>query len=215
MINGKMVSQMGVLVDPTKDRILVQGQPLAEAGHKAYLLFHKPRGVLVTKSDDRGRKTIYDLLPPFYQSVDPAGRLDKESSGVLLLSSDGDFVHSVTHPKFHLPKQYRVTLTKPTKQRESISKRFLEGIPLDPENVLGKAISIQWESPECFQCTLITGYNRQIRRMVSAVGCDVKTLRRVSIGPIQLGDLAPGRFRKLTPREIRLLLKAATKSDRD
>jgi 23S rRNA pseudouridine2605 synthase len=204
MVNGKIIQELGTKIDPSRDQILVNGNPLPEV-RKYYLLFHKPTGYITSRSDERGRTTIYDLLPPKFHAADPAGRLDKESSGALLLSNDGDFLYKVTHPKFHLPKVYRVTVKKPFSQNDA--KKLLEGIMLAPEGKLAKVEQLECEDPFTLKMTLITGYNRQIRRTLETLGYEIEALKRVSIGPIRLGDLKPGKARLLKEKEYRQLLK--------
>lgn len=199
-VNGTRVTEMGVRIHPATDRIQVNGHDLPSE-QKRYLLFHKPKGYITTRFDEKGRPTIYDLLPEFLHNSDPAGRLDKDSTGALILSNDGDFIYRLTHPKFHLPKVYRVTLDKPLTEKDA--QTLLDGVPLSPEGVVAKVEALTVETPTTLTMTLITGYNRQIRRSLEAVGYQVKTLKRLSFGPVRLGDLKPGKTRPLTPPEMR------------
>lgn len=201
-VNGKKVLALGTKLNPERDKVLVQGNPLPR-GEKLYLLFHKPTGYITTRSDERGRQTIYGLLPSEYQTVDPAGRLDKESSGVLILSNDGDFLYRITHPKFHLRKVYRVTVR--TALTEAVCQKLLDGVLLEPEGKLAKVDTLEAEDPFTLKLTLLTGYNRQIRRSLEALGYQIKTLKRLSVGPVTLGSLKPGKTRRLTRGEIKAL----------
>ena len=205
-VNGQTVTEMGVRIDPSRDVITINGQPLRQA-EKAYLLFHKPTGYVTSKRGGRTQKTIYDLIPTQYQSADPAGRLDQDSSGALLLSNDGDFLFKITHPRFHLPKIYEITLDRTLSPQDI--QQLLDGIPLTPENKLARMQTIvpDPKHPKRYQVELITGYNRQIRRSLAAVGARVLTLHRLSFGPIQLGNLKPGQVRSLTPEEQATLLQ--------
>jgi 23S rRNA pseudouridine2605 synthase len=201
-VNGRRVMTLGESIDPVKDVVAVNGKPLSQP-KRYYLLFHKPTGIITTRSDEKGRKTIYDLLPQEYHDADPAGRLDRDSSGALILSNNGDFIHKVTHPSFHLPKRYRVTLNRPI--HEDVLKRLLKGVMLQPENKKAIMTAIEVEAPTVLLVTLVTGYNRQIRRSLEIVGYQVETLKRVAVGNVSLGQLKPGRFRHLTPQELSAL----------
>lgn len=204
-VNGQTVTELGTRIHPTKDTISIDGKPLSHA-EKAYLLFHKPTGYVTSRRGGRNQKTIYELIPPQYQSVDPAGRLDQESSGALLLSNDGDFLYQITHPKFHLPKIYEITLDRTLTQSEVT--RLLAGVPLLPENKLARMSRIVQDTKHAqrYEVELITGYSRQIRRTAAAVGAKVITLSRLAFGPIALGNLKPGHCRALTPEEQSHLL---------
>jgi pseudouridine synthase len=201
-VNGNPVTQLGSQIDPERDVVHVQGQKI-QASVKVYLLFHKPKDCITTRSDEKGRQTIYDFIPPKWRSVDPAGRLDRHSTGALILSNDGDFLYQLTHPRFHLPKVYRVTVDRPV--GEAALEALCQGVILQPEQKLARAESVEQEAPGILRMTLVTGYNRQIRRSLEALGYEVMALKRLSIGPIRLGDLKPGEIRPLTPAELRQL----------
>jgi 23S rRNA pseudouridine2605 synthase len=205
-VNGQTVTEMGLRVNPAQAVITVNGQPLTSA-EKAYLLFNKPTGYVTSRRGGRTGKSIYELIPPAQQSVDPAGRLDQDSSGALLLSNDGDFLYKITHPKFHLPKVYEIMLDRPLTPDEI--EQLLKGIKLMPENKLAvmKSVIPDAQNPKRYQVELITGYNRQIRRSLTAVRARVLTLHRLSFGPIELGTLKPGQARPLTPAEQTSLLE--------
>lgn len=205
-VNGQTVTEMGMRVDPAHDVISINGQPLQSA-EKAYLLFHKPLGYVTSRRGGRTGKSIYEIIPTQYQSVDPAGRLDQDSSGALLLSNDGDFLYQITHPKFHLPKLYEITLDRPLTDAET--EQLQQGVKLMPENKLARMSQVQVDpkNPQRYQVELITGYNRQIRRTLAVIGARVLTLHRVSFGPISLDNLKSGQFRPLTPAEQSSLLK--------
>lgn len=212
-INRKIIKQLGHLVQ-SEDVVYVDGKPLPDL-RKQYLAFHKPIGYLTTRSDDKNRKTIYDLLNPVLHSVDPAGRLDKETSGLLILSNDGDFIYKISHPKFQINKRYRVTVPKVLTQQAV--KRLEEGIMLTPENKLAKMqftgnynVDSGAGNIATYEVILITGYNRQIRRMFEAIGQPVLGLKRVAFGPIALGHLKPGATRALKPAEIKSLSAETT-----
>lgn len=204
-VNGRVTKVMGTQVNPDQDIVKYDGQVL-RATFKVYLLFHKPKGCITTRADEKGRKTIYDFIPRKWQTVDPAGRLDRNSTGAMILSNDGDFLYRLTHPKFHLPKVYRVTVEQPLDQ--ATVNALLEGIMLEPENKLAKAEAIEVEDSFTLKMTLVTGYNRQIRRCLEALNYEVTSLKRLSIGPVKLGDLKPGDVRLLSIQERRELRTA-------
>jgi len=213
-VNGQVVTAPGHRVNPAGDTILVSGKPLLFR-QKRYIAFHKPVGVVCSRKSTRAatlrpQKTIYDLLPPDLHSLDPACRLDVQSSGLLILSNDGQFIYRLTHPRYEHPKVYEVMLHAPlTAEQQS---RLLKGVMLQPENRLACAVRItaSEEYPrklEACRITLTTGYNRQIRRTIEAVGNRVRQLKRVSMGTVTLGDIPVGHFRELLPLEWQAVLK--------
>jgi 23S rRNA pseudouridine2605 synthase len=208
-VNGQTVTEMGTRIDPAHDVITMNGQPLKQA-EKAYLLFHKPTGYVTSRRGGRTGQSIYALLPPEQRSVDPAGRLDQESSGALLLTNDGDFLFQITHPRFHLPKLYEITLDRPLAPEEI--EQLLIGIELTPENKIARMsrVTPSPNDPCRYQVELITGYNRQIRRSLTEMRARVLTLHRLSFGPIQLGDLKPGQIRPLSQEEQASMLNSAS-----
>ena len=203
MVNGKRVSEAGSKINPQADRVSVEGKLLAPVMRKIYIALHKPKGVVTTRNDPQKRKTIYDCLPEAVHSVDPAGRLDRDSTGLLILSSDGDLIYRITHPKYHLEKTYHVTLNKQITEKHV--QALYAGVMLSPENKKAQMDKIEALGENRYRMVLITGYNRQIRRSLEAMGYRVKTLKRVAFGPIKLGDLPPGKHRMLTPAEIKAL----------
>jgi 23S rRNA pseudouridine2605 synthase len=213
-VNGRLTNLLGTQVHLEKDLILVKGKPLPQQ-RKSYIALNKPSGIITTRSDENGRKTIYDILPPELQAVDPAGRLDKDTSGLLILSNDGDFIHAISHlslqAKQPLEKRYRVLIDKPLNPKDH--RTLLNGILLMPENKMAKMNRVQSvPNPDratkgyTLEIGLLTGMNRQIRRSFSALGYQILKLKRVAFGPITLGNLKPGEHRVLKPLEIRMLL---------
>jgi pseudouridine synthase len=171
-----------------------------------YLAMHKPRGYVTTRSDELGRKTIYDLLPPAWAGgwLFPVGRLDRDSEGLLLLTNDGGWSDRLTDPARHVPKVYRVKLDG--RPGPADLERFRNGMELD-----GSATAPAGVEPEgggWYRVTLSEGRNRQIRRMFHALGYKVKRLARVSIGPLALGDLPAGAVRELSGPEAEALAAA-------
>jgi 23S rRNA pseudouridine2605 synthase len=172
-----------------------------------YLAMHKPPGYVTTRSDELGRKTVYDLLPAEWAGgwIFPVGRLDRDSEGLLLLTNDGAWADRLTDPGRHVPKVYRVKLDR--RPGPIDLERFRAGIDLDGKRTA--PAGVEAEGRGWYRVTLTEGRNRQIRRMFHALGCKVKRLVRVSIGPLGLGELAPGAVRALSKREAEALLTAA------
>ncbi len=198
-VNNETITTLGLKVTPA-DIITVDGQPLPVAV-KHYLAFHKPTGYVTSREAQGLQKTFYELLPEDFQTVDPAGRLDLNSSGLLILSSDGHFLQTITHPKYHWEKVYQVRLSRPLTEEAIIQLRT--GILLQPENKLAQVKDLQPvpDTLTTYQLTLITGYNRQIRRSMTAIGHRIEALHRLSFGPVQLADLPEGECRPLTDTE--------------
>lgn len=210
-VNGQTVQVLGQRINPETDHVTVDGKPLPKA-IKRYGLFHKSRGYVTSRKAGKSQKTIYTLLPEEWQAADPAGRLDQDSSGLLILSTDGDFLHRIMHPSFHWPKVYEVQLSKPL-PREGM-QRLKEGILLEPEHKWARMEEITpiKHAPNTYRMTLVTGYNRQIRRSVEAVGNAVLLLKRVSFGSAQLGELPEGHIRQLQPAEVEALRSSPSRS---
>lgn len=207
-VNGQVVLTFGTQVNPTQDRIEVEGK-LLQFGAKTYLLFNKPKGYVTSRKAGRGQKSIYKLIPVEQESVDPAGRLDLDSSGLLVLSDDGDFLNRITHPRYHLAKQYVVKTNRPLSPEDEAQLRA--GILLEPENKLAQVQRIQprAKAPNTYLVELITGYNRQIRRSFEALGHRVVQLHRIRFGSLSLGKLPEGQLRALTSSEIQMLLSSS------
>jgi 23S rRNA pseudouridine2605 synthase len=199
-----------VEVDKDKDKGTGQGQASAKAKAPAkplYLALHKPPGYVTTRSDELGRKTVYDLLPPEWSGdwLFPVGRLDKDSEGLLLLTNDGVWSDLLTDPVRHVAKIYRVKLDG--RPLPADLERFRAGIELDGTDTA--PAGVEPEAAGWYRVTLTEGRNRQIRRMFHALGYKVKRLVRVSIGPLELGDLAAGAVRELEARWVEALRAGA------
>lgn len=198
-VNGQVVTQMGSKADPAIDEIQVDGRRLARPKKTYhYLAYYKPRGVVVTKRDELGRRGIFDdlALPP---AVNAVGRLDKESEGLLLLSDDGDFIQEFTHPSFQVPKVYHVCIARPLTEKEQ--NRLTEGMEF-PE----KKVRAQWVKPVkkpggvWLAIELREGVKREIRRMFEALMIPMHRLIRVQQGSVKLGNMEPGELRLLKSR---------------
>lgn len=199
-VNGRSVRDPDQWVHPKEDRITIEGTRVRPPA-RIYLLMHKPPGLTTTRSDERGRRTVYDLLPAGTPWVFPVGRLDRETSGLLLFTNDTRFGESATSPLEKVAKRYVVLLDRAISARD---RRVIEsGMVLDDGTLLRPAVvEVESEnSPRC-EITLHEGKNRQIRRMFETLGYEVFSLKRVAIGGISLGDLGEGSTRSLTAVEI-------------
>ena len=200
-VNGRTEGDPNRWVDLERDRITLDDKPLAQA-ESTYLLLHKPTGYLTTYRDPEGRKTIYDLLPDRDRYLFPVGRLDMDTSGLLILTNDTAFAERLTNPEYHVPKTYRVKASKVLSDEEL--DRLRNGLELR-DGPTRPAI-VNRRGPATFEITITEGRNRQVRRMVEALEAKVLKLVRIAIGDIALGELEVGGMRELTAEEVRALL---------
>ncbi len=200
-VNGQVVTELGAKADPSTDEIRVDGKPLAHVEEKAYFALYKPTGYITSKSDPRNRRTVMTLAPEV-PGLHPVGRLDYDTSGLLLMTNDGDFTLALTHPRYGVPKTYEAWVQGHPSER--ILQRLREGVRLeDGWTSPAQVVSLGASGPESrVRITLHEGRNRQVRRMFAAVGHPVAKLKRLSVGPISLEGLKPGDIRPLTDQEI-------------
>lgn len=206
-VNGRQVSEQGLRVDPATDVIRVDGARIPPQRHLAYAVLNKPKGVLSAMEDDRGRPTIADYLTSRASlRLYHVGRLDAETSGLLLLTNDGDFAQRMMHPSYEVPKTYLAEVSGLLS--EAIAKRLRGGIDLDDGPIAADQLKVVQRGPErsLVRVTLHSGRNRIVRRMFEAVGHPVRELSRIAVGPVRLGDLKPGVVRDLTREELGALL---------
>lgn len=213
-VNGRPVS-LGDKMDPDFDKVSIDGknQRIVRKRKYIYIMLHKPRGYITTASDERGRKTVMDLVADVGRRVYPVGRLDKDSEGLLLLTDDGAFANLLTHPSGGVGKLYRVTV-RPRATEEQIV-RMSSGVVLDDGVKTAPAvIHVAADEPgrTVLEMTLFEGRNREIRRMCEAVGLEVIRLKRSAEGPVKLGMLPPGAWRELKRSEVTALRNAALKN---
>lgn len=214
-VNGKVVTELGVKVSP-RDRVEVNGIPL-EKEHPVYILFYKPRGVISSVKDDKGRKVVTDFLPEIEQRIFPVGRLDYDTSGLLLLTNDGDFANLLMHPSSEIDKVY-VAKVKGIPSREKL-KELEKGIMLeDGITAPAKAKLLRADRKKntaVVELTIHEGRNRQVRRMFEAIGHPVMKLKRERYAFLTLKGLNAGDFRELTPHEVKQLRVLAEKRGAD
>lgn len=204
-VNGAPALEPGAKVDPLHDRILVDGQPV-RAPRKLYVALHKPRGYLCTRKDPEERKIVGDLLPPEWSALYPVGRLDRDSEGLLFLTNDGEFCLHLTHPRYGIHKRYLTALEG--RLDAALLPRLTKGIVDAGETLRAERATLlsATKSVSVVELVLREGRYREVRRMFAALGHKVLRLERVQIGPIKLGELRPGRWRTLTPAEVKTLL---------
>ena len=203
-VDGKIVRELGAKADPSQNKIRVDGKLLTFDAEKIYLLMNKPRGYVSTVHDERGRKTVLELLDDdFSGRIYPVGRLDLNSEGLLLLTNDGDLTNALIHPRYEIPKTYRAKITGTV--TENKLDKLRTGIELDDGLTLPAEVYLLDDGT--IEITIREGRNRQVRRMFAAIGCDVKRLRRVKFAGLTLDGLKIGQFRPLSSAEIARLKK--------
>ena len=210
-VNGETISDLGHQVDENSDRVTVDGKVAKLPKKTKVIMFHKPAGCVCTKDDPQGRRTVYDYLPPGYSTFKYVGRLDLQSRGLLLFTDDGELLHRLTHPSYEIPRSYYVWTTRPLS--DAAAQKLVDGVdirdPEDPEapEEIAFATDVYLENGFA-ELVLIEGKNREIRRMMRAIGYEIRDLKRVSYCKIQLGDLPAGEFRELTADEMNKLRQA-------
>jgi pseudouridine synthase len=200
-VNGKVAGDPDAWIDLERDAVTFDGAPVGRA-ERVYLLLHKPVGYLTTRDDPRGRPTIYDLLPGGTPYVFQVGRLDLDTSGLLIVTNDAQFAERVTNPEHHVPKTYRVEASRDLSDADLDELRH--GVPL--KDGLTRSSIVARLGPAAFDITITEGRNRQVRRMVEYLSAEVVTLTRIAIGSIPLADLPSGATRPLTAAEVAIML---------
>ena len=211
---GRVTVDGAVITDPARDvsgeeTIAVDGELVRAPGARVVYALHKPPGVVSTAHDTHGRRTVVDLLPT-EQRLYPVGRLDADSTGLILLTNDGDLAYALTHPRFEVPRTYRARVDGRPSERALRALR--EGVELDDGRTAPAHVRLL--GPQELELTIHEGRKRQVRRMCEAVGHRVVDLRRVAFGPLRLGDLSAGRHRRLTAAEVQRLRDAAREPQR-
>jgi len=203
-VNGVVVTELSFDVKET-DKVLLKNVEINVMGKKDYVMLHKPKGYITACSDDKGRKTVLDLMPDNFKHLKPVGRLDYDSEGLLLLTNDGELAYALTHPSHEVPKKYIVRIEGQIKESELACLR--KGVVIDGERLAScKAVPILFDGKDTkIEITIKEGKNRQIRKMFEAIGKIVVFLKRVSIGELELGNINRGGHRELTIAEIEYL----------
>jgi 23S rRNA pseudouridine2605 synthase len=217
-VNGQTVSELGAKADPATDDIRVDGRRVKPPRRARYILLNKPRGYITSRSDPERRPTVIDLLQRggIRDYIYPVGRLDFDSEGLLLLTSDGDLAARLTHPRHEVPREYEVRV-RGVPDRRAL-ERLAHGVVIDarrtsPAEAKLRRVSESAAGPQAIISLVIhEGRNRQVRKMCDAIGHPVVRLRRVRIGPIADDQLKPGDFRELTAKEIAALKRSAQAS---
>jgi 23S rRNA pseudouridine2605 synthase len=213
-LNGAIPQNPSTPVRLGVDRIEIAGQKVA-AAEKIYLMLNKPRGIVTTASDEKGRDTVYTLLPKGLEWIAPVGRLDKASEGLLLFTNDSEWAARITDPESHLDKTYHVQVG--TIASEELLEKLRHGVETERGELLkAKRASIlrTGEKNSWIELVLDEGKNRQIRRMFDGLGLEVLRLIRISIGSLQMGDLAKGKTRRIEPPEVKKLTATFTQGYR-
>jgi 23S rRNA pseudouridine2605 synthase len=210
VVNGATVTELGSKADIGRDHIKVDGKLIHAPKHQLYIVLYKPNNTMTTVSDPEGRATVMDLLHGLKERVYPVGRLDYHSEGLLLLTNDGELANAITSAATHLPKTYVVKVNGALTVDQE--QKFREGVPIDGRRTLAAGLRMvrTGENP-WYEVKLFEGRNHQIRMMFKHFGRLVEKLRRVRIGPIELGPLKPGEFRHLSTEEVQKLKRAAQK----
>jgi 23S rRNA pseudouridine2605 synthase len=204
-VDGKP-AVLGMKVDPDRQRITVGRKPV-KVQERRWLAFHKPLGVVTTAKDEEGRRTVLDFIPNS-AALTYVGRLDVMTTGLLILTTDGEAVHRLTHPRYRIPRRYTALVHgRPTAEIAAAvrEKIVIDGRPIVPTDV---KVRPGKDGRSILDLTLEEGRNRIVRRWCEAMGLKVERLARLSYGPVRLGDLPPGRYRPLTPREEAALYKS-------
>lgn len=212
-VNGALAT-LGLRIDPEHDVVIYKGRKiLPPKREKTYVLLNKPRGIVTTLSDEKGRPTVLSLLNGLNTRVYPIGRLDFNSDGLLLLSDDGDLTYKLTHPRHKIPKIYHVTVKSAVSEEQL--KKLSSALVIDGYKIQPVTTEIIKKEPSSttLKMTLFEGRNRQIRKMCALCGLTVTRLTRVSIGTISLGNLPTGKWRYLTEAEIEYLKRESAPHD--
>lgn len=206
-VNGKTVNELGTIINEKKDKITVGGKVVKLPSSFVYIKLNKPKGYACTASDEKGRKTIYELVD-CEERLFSIGRLDYDTEGLIILTNDGDFANQVAHPRYSMEKEYRVTVEGEIKESELAVMR--KGVVVEGERM--PSAKVEWLSFENnftkLSVVIDEGQNRQVRRMFDAIGKTIKLLKRVRIGGVRLGGLPRGQYKDLTEDELNLLVRS-------
>ncbi|MBQ3311615.1 rRNA pseudouridine synthase [bacterium] len=202
-VNGKKVQELGFLVGD-KDKVFVEGKFISPKKHE-YYRFYKPAGYITTSNDEKGRKTIYDILPDNMRNLNPVGRLDKDSTGLLIMTNDGDLINKLTHPSVKVPKVYIVRIDGRINQNQI--DMMACGIEIEKDKIAYADVAVIEISNKStlMQIVLYQGLNRQIRKMFEYLGFEVISLKRIQHATISLEGLKKGEVKPIKPKQIKEL----------
>lgn len=215
MVNGKIITELGYGVQP-KDKVFVNKQLIHPVKHE-YYRFYKPAGYITTSDDEKNRKTIYDLLPERLHHLKPVGRLDRESTGLLILTNDGDLINDLTHPSAKVPKLYRVSINGQITQNDI--DKMVKGIEIEADKKAYAQVDVLDidKNSTTMEILLFQGMNRQIRKMFEYLGYEVVSLKRIQHATLNLDGLKRGEFKPIKPQQIKelrnFISKLANKND--
>ncbi len=211
-VDGQVVTEMGLKVDPKRQKIVAQGKPVGFSEKKVYVLLNKPEGYVTTLDDPQGRPIVTSLVKKVPERIFPVGRLDFESKGALILTNDGDLAQRVQHPSFEVNKTYVARVTgKPTTAALS---QLEGGVEVEGRLTAPATLKVRKSTAKesVIEITIHEGRKRQVRKMFTAIGHHVNELTRISYGNLKLGSLAPGKFRFLSKSDIARIFKKGRKS---
>lgn len=209
VVDGEVVTRLGTKIDPATAVVRVAGKRLPPISPHVYLVLNKPRGVVSTMSDPEGRRTLQDLVADRPERLFHVGRLDTDTSGLILLTNDGDFAHRMAHPSYEVDKTYVAEVEGVV--GKATLKRLLDGVELDDGPVAVSRARLVSHGPgrSIVELVIHEGRNRIVRRLLDHVGHPVRRLTRTALGPVRLGELHTGELRELTPDELGALLDVA------
>lgn len=203
-VNGKKVTELGTKVESEIDEITVDGKKVEICEKMVYIMLNKPEGCVTTVKDQFGRKSVIDYVKDIGERVYPVGRLDYDTSGLLIITNDGELTYRLTHPKHNIEKTYIAEVDKVPD--EEAMEKFRNGIIIDGRKTAPAKIKIIKKSKfTTLNIKIKEGRNRQVRKMCAAIGCNVITLKRIATGNLELGNLEKGKYRYLTDEEIKYI----------
>lgn len=206
-VNGKTVTELGFQVG-VKDKVTVDGKPVKPQKHE-YYRFYKPAGYITTADDEKGRKTIYDVIPPELKHLKPIGRLDKDSTGLIIMTNDGELINQMTHPSIKVPKIYLVNINGKLTPEEG--EKMFNGFEIETDTGEKKTAYAEvfpielTNKASTLRVTLYQGINRQIRKMFAYLGYEVISLKRIQHGTITLAGIKKGQIKPMKPKHVKEL----------
>jgi pseudouridine synthase len=204
-VNNKVITKLGTVVDPNKDIVLVDGKKIKLESKKIYIMLNKPIGYYSTLKDEKGRKVVTDLIEGVRERIYPVGRLDADTTGLLLLTNDGELAYKLMHPSKQIPKRY-IAIVEGVPNKQELEK-LRRGIVLEGKKTAPAKVKIvkKFDDEAILDIEIHEGRNRQVKKMCEFVNHPVKKLKRISIGELELGGLLLGNWRYLNPEEINYL----------